>query len=373
MAIGDCEETFEDGPQPEDREAAPAWPAPPPPAGASDDPALAAYLLALPRPLRLPAIDQHECFLRLSLARLLLCQAEGALEDGSGEAEEVADLAAAIAASLESDASGEVRRTAAMACWLLGKAQLRAARPAGPGLRDAAEAFARMSAFVSRDQPSWERALAAYGLAQVRWKQGRHLDGGALFAVAALMFARVEAHEPVAACHVQHGLLLLGTGERMLARLELANAERQLAAMAAPTLEVVAALGLACCEAGAGRTADAAAQLVRARAMWRAAPVARAKGAAVPPPWRALLVPDDEGQPVGPAEEAAGRVEDGAVEGAKEGAAPALGDRSLLALLAGSPWREAYPGAVVALADRLLLGRAEDEPAAGMLDDSESR
>lgn len=369
------------------------------PDSSAEDRELARQLFEQSRPLRQLMIDTDDRFWRLSLARMLVVEAEAALEKASSEAEERAELAAAIGAMLDSSEGGEERRTAAFACWLLGKARLkkvkaarkqapsstatpsirlatgRAATPAAAAedalqdreglvtepitpksaaawgrLRDAAEAFARMSAFVSRDQPSWERALSAVGLAQVRWRQGRHLDGGALFAVATQMFASVDALEPVAACEVQHGFLQLGAGEKMLARLELAKAQRLLDPAAAPTLAVLTALGLACCEAATGRAAEATGQLAKASAIWQGMPADPENSensenpqnpqntATVPAVWRQLL--------------SASPVE--------------LSDRALLALLAGSPWRQAYPESLVTLADRLLLGRAEDEPALGI-------
>lgn len=360
------------------------------PGSSAEDRELARQLFEQSRPLRQLMIDTDDRYWRLSLARMLVVEAEAALEKASSEAEEKAELAAAIGAMLDSSESGEERRTAAFACWLLGKARLRkvkAARkqapssttrpsirlakgrratPAGAAadtprdreglvtepvtpksgaawgrLRDAAEAFARMSAFVSSDQPSWERALSAVGLAQVRWRQGHHVDGGALFAVSAQMFASVEALEPVAACQVQHGFLLLGAGEKMLARLELAKVQRRLDTAAAPSLTVLTALGIACCEAATGRTGEAADQLAKASAIWQGMPADPAtpeNTAPVPAVWRELLC--------------ASPVE--------------LSDAALLILLAGSPWRQAYPEALVRLADRLLLGRAEDEPALGI-------
>lgn len=164
------------------------------------------------------------------------------------------------------------------------------------------------------------------------------------------MFARVAAEEPMTACHVQHGLLLLGTGERMLARLELGKALRRLDAAAAPTLAALTAVGLASCEASAGRAGEAAARLATAKAVWRRLTAQTPARAAMPRPWRELLeAADDPGK-----------------TGAAATSAAPLRDSALFALLAVPPWRESYPSAVVTLADRLLLGRAEDEPAAGI-------
>ena len=313
------------------------------------DQVLAERLLQLGPAERLAAIAAIESdpgvrIRRLSIAQLLVRKAEWALEDRSGESEEAAELALAIAGDLDGDERDEARRTCAMASWLLGKARLRSLSPAATRgragadwgrLTIAAVAFAQVTAFPSA-QPSWERALSAVGLAQVQWLLGQHLAASALFAAAALLFSRAGADEPVAACQVQHGFLLLGTGDRMLARIELAKAERRLDARRTPTLTVLTAIGLASCAAAEGRSSDAAAHLAEARAVWRAMPRACP---AIPAAWREMLA-WEENLP-----------------------AAELSDRTSLALLTGSPWRSAYPEALVTLADRLLLGRAEDEPA----------
>ena len=316
---------------------------------------------------------------RLAVAKLLMREAESTLEQQSRQSEEAADLALAIAGGLDGEEHDEARRTCAMASWILGKARLRSLSAAGAGsgelaaprstladagapaeilgprlrkakrfaaksgadwgrLTIAAVAFAQVTAFRSL-QPSWERALSAVGLAQVQWLLGRHPSASALYAVAALLFSRAGADEPVTACQVQHGFLLLGTGDRMLARMELAKAERRLDARRAPTLTLLIAVGLASCAAGEGRAGDAAAHLARAKALQRAMP---GGGSAVPAAWREILG-SDAGSP-----------------------AAELDDRTALVLLAGSPWRTAYPEELVTLADRLLLGRAEDEPALGV-------
>ena len=309
------------------------------------DQVLAERLLSLGPAERLAAIAAIESdpgvrIRGLAIARLLVRKAEWALEDRSGGSEAAAELALAIAAGLDGDERDAARRTCAMASWLLGKSRLRSPAPARDGLdrrrlTEAAAAFAQIRAFPST-QPSWERALSAVGLAQVQWLLGRHPTASALLAAAALLFSRVGADEPVAACQVQHGFLLLGTGDRMLARIELAKAERRLGAGRAPTLALLTAVGLASCAAAEGRSRDAAVHLARARALRRATP---AGCPAIPPAWTGMLRWETNPE------------------------AAELSDRTTLDLLAGSPWRRDFPDALVTLADRLLLGRAEDEPA----------
>jgi hypothetical protein len=462
------------------------------PDGTDEDRELARELFGCGRAMRLQRIDTEEKYWRLSLARMLVEEAEAVLERASNEAEEAAEVAAAVAAMLDSSPGGEERRTAVLACWLLGKARLKTVRrlegaadgPDGKGagwppgvvgaaaaaaagvaarvvtravaraafgaesaapetvggeaelperaaaaaagsatsgrrlrgrfdtaverpgrrergawgrLLDAAEAFSRISAFVSTDAPSWDRALAAMGLAQVQWRQGCDFEGNALFTVAAQGFSRVGAMEPMVACQVQHGFLLLGAGERMQARLELTKAARRLDATRAPTLAVLTAMGLACCEAAAGRAEEAAAQVGRAQAIWRGwqGRAAAVTSGAMPAEWRTVVdgvardeavdeamgegLPEEAGAgDEGAGEERAGKdetvVADGSVaaEGAEglvdrgDGASTAgLGDRAWLVLLAGSPWRGDYAAELVTLADRMLLGRAEDDPAVG--------
>jgi hypothetical protein len=338
---------------------------------------LARRLLRLDPADRLGAVESDPRLRsqRLSLAQQLVRAAESTLDQEPRQSEEAADLALAIAGGLDGDEHDEARRTCAMASWLLGKARLRSLSAAGPGsgergsgsklaaadapaeilgprlkaakrfaaktgadwgrLTNAAVAFAQVTAFASA-QPSWERALSAVGLAQVQWLLGRHPSASALYAAAALRFSQVGADEPVAACQVQHGFLLLGTGDRMLARIELAKADRRLDARRAPTLALLTAIGLASCAATAGRAGDAAAHLAKAGALWRVMP---AEHPAIPAPWREMLGWEADHE------------------------AAELGDRTSLALFAGSPWRGLYPEALVALADRLLLGRAENEPA----------
>jgi len=265
-------------------------------ATARHDQALAARLLALPRAARRQAIASDASLRRWTLARLLRLTAEAALEDATAEAEELAELAATIAAALPRDAGGKVRRTAAVASWLLGKALLRSAAPRQSppaGLEEVAadtptapatpaavwleqppdaarlvaaeEAFGQISAFVSTARPSRERGLCCVGLAEVRWRQGRLFEAGALLALGAQIFVRAHRAQQAAACHVLHGFLLLGSGDLMLARLELRKAERLLETPLAPSLAALAALGLACCEAGTGAVEEVGRRLDRAQ------------------------------------------------------------------------------------------------------------
>ncbi len=321
------------------------------------DHALADRLLALPRAQRLADPERNPGTRRLSLARLLLLRAEAALEDDPAASEAAAELAAAIAAHLHRDPAGQVARAGAMAAWLLGKALLRAAEPPAP-VTAAAEAFASIAAHLPSGEPSRERALAAVGLAQLRWRQGLLPDAGAQLAQAAHLFARIEAPQQVAACQVQHGLLLLGAGDRLLARLELAKAQRLLDPWLAPTLATLTALGLAACETTAGNLATAVAQLARGRAYWRCAPAPPpALAVELPPDWLRLLSPQEEPSPLPPPQPA---------PAIPPSCLAPLTDHVFLGLLAAPPWRDSYPAVLVALADRLLLGRAEKEPPLGL-------
>jgi hypothetical protein len=299
---------------------------------------------------------------RLAIARVLLRKAEAALEDRPRDCEEAADLAAVVAGAIDSDKAFAVRRTGAMASWLLGTAILRQLSSCGGGegedetpepaaaesiaaeaaadwelLKRAAVAFMQVLSFESLER-SWERALASAGLAKVRWLQGNHLEASGLFATATRLFASVKAEEPVVACQVLHGFLLLGTGDRMLARLELARVERRLDAAGSPTLATIVTVGLACCEVG-----NASARLAQARVLWQR--TTQPASSAIPAAWQEIL-PWDEPPRL-------------AVPGPAPEAAAELSDRVSLVLLAGSPWHSSYPEKLVILADRLLLGRRE--------------
>jgi hypothetical protein len=357
------------------------------------DQALAARLLALPRAARRQAIESDATLRRWTLARLLRLTAEAALEDATAEAEELAELAAAIAAALPRDAGGKVRRTAAVASWLLGKALLRSAAPrqsppaslevaagtpATPApaavwleqppdaarLVAAEQAFGQISAFISTARPSRERGLCCVGLAEVRWRQGRLFEAGALLALGAQIFARAHRAQQAAACHVLHGFLLLGSGDLMLARLELRKAERLLETPLAPSLAALAAIGLACCEAGTGAVEEVGRRLDRAQRLMGLVPEPLRT---LPRAWRELLAAWEAARatasPAPPAMSATSPTSAGAAEARAGGAPPP--DPVLLGLLAGSPWRDAYPEELVLLADRLLLDRAEDEAPLG--------
>jgi hypothetical protein len=199
-------------------------------ARARADHAQATWLLAMPRPERLEALHRDASLRHLSLARLLSLRAEEAFEDDPDAAEEAAELAVTIAAALPVDPDGRVQRVAAVACWLLGKARLRAQPARGtwssPARLDTVEqAFAAIRHIAASDALSWERSLAALGLAQLRWQQHRRVESSAFFALATRHLACSHAPQQLAACHLQHGFLLLGRGELLLARQELAGAQ----------------------------------------------------------------------------------------------------------------------------------------------------
>jgi hypothetical protein len=311
-------------------------------ATARHDQALAAALLALPRAERLAAAEGDASLRRPTLAAMLTLRAEAALEAPTTEAAEAAELAASIAGMLPRDPEGKARRAAALAQWLLGKALLRAAGRWGAGecgprveaqvgerLSAAEAAFGRMAAFLATERPTRERGLECAGLAQVRWRQGRMAEAGALLTRAAQIFSQAGGADSTASCHMQHGVLLLGARDAVLGRWELLRAERLLDVRIAPSLGVLTAVGLACCEATTGGVAAAEQQLARARGLMARVP---AESRAAPGAWREMAVEDldrlwQSGEAV---------------------------------------WQDPYPEEIVTLADRLLLGRAEDEPVLGV-------
>ncbi len=224
-----------------------------------------------------------------------------------------------------------------------------------------------MFGHIATGQASRERGVACAALAELRWRQGRLVEAGAMLARAAQDLAEAHAVQAMTTCHVLHGLLLVSTRDLMLGRLELLKVERLLDVRLAPSLGVAAALGLACCEAGTGRTVAAQRQLGRARWLTTLVPEG---SRVVPRLWQELAAAEHA---AGEEAEGAGRSA-GPVAGPAAEAAPltlASLDTALVGLLAargddGPAWSRGHLGDILILADRLLLGRAEDEPALGL-------
>jgi hypothetical protein len=214
-------------------------------AAAADAGRLAGWLLAASRAERLGMVASDAAFQQATLARLLALGAEERLDEPPPAAEEYAELALAVATVLV-PATAEDLRLRLLCSWLLAKAQLRAGR------LEAAEANL---ASIGDSAGIGDRALAAAGVAQLRWYEGRELEALGLLHAAARAFAELNDAPAVGACRSLSGLLLLGSGEPMCARLELRGAHRVLGRSCAPSLAVLVCLGLACCDAVLGGAA----------------------------------------------------------------------------------------------------------------------
>jgi len=204
---------------------------------------LAGRLLAAPRAERLGMIATDAAYRQANLARLLGFWAAERLDAPPPEAEEVAELALAVALALPR-APVENRRLRGLGHWLVGKAELRAGRLA------AAEAsFAAIGTDPFGEGGARERALASVGMAQLRWQQRRLTEAWALATAAGRHFTDLHDGPAVGACRSLAGFLLLASDEPMLARLELRAAHRMLGRLQAPSLSVLVCLGLAHCDA----------------------------------------------------------------------------------------------------------------------------
>jgi hypothetical protein len=227
------------------------------------DRALADRLLRHPRSERRELALSEAGYHRLSLARLLVLQAEATLHEGSAtpaDLVEPAEMAAAVAGVLAAAGDAEAARTAALAHWLVGKAMLLR------GDRElAGEAFRAAGACVPGAAPSPEEGLATVGMAQLAWDEGRWLDATALFAHAALVFSQLEDPEAAAACHAQLGFLFLATGDTQLARANLLSAAAAFDGATAPALAARLQLGLARCDASLGYAEQERQHLAEAR------------------------------------------------------------------------------------------------------------
>jgi tetratricopeptide (TPR) repeat protein len=232
---------------------------------AAADGRLAAMLLEVPPDEREELIRRDPVFHRLTLAKMFALRAEDALgkpgEPGT-EAEDSAVLAVAIASTLPEAAGDQARRTAALGEWLLGKTFLR------QGHLAAAEAsFERILVGLAGSAPCDELGLAWSGLAQARWDRKRYLEAATFFAMAALIFSRLERDQQSAACHAQRGFVLLAAGELMLARGALRSALERIDTALAPSLSILVLLGRSACEEALGSPDAAAESIERARAV----------------------------------------------------------------------------------------------------------
>ncbi len=212
---------------------------------------LVGRLLRAPRAERLGIIATDPAYRQAGLARLLALLAEARLDSPLSEAQEYAELALAVSIAAPAG-SVESRRLRGHCHWLVGKAELRAGRLA------AAEAsFAAIATDLGGAGSAAERALAAVGIAQLRWHQRRLPEAWALLSTAARAFADSGHALPAGACLGLAGFLLLASDEPMLARLDLRAAHQLLGRLHAPALGVLICLGLAHCDAVLGGTAAA--------------------------------------------------------------------------------------------------------------------
>jgi hypothetical protein len=250
-------------------------------AAAESDAELAASLLALPQMEREAAAVHDPRFRRPTLAKLLLLRAESELFDPAVDPLPTAELAAAVASAVSQDARGESWQEAALAHWLLAKAQL-AARE-----WDLAERSLRsMSAVLPDSEPSEEKALAAVGRAQLAADR-RDVDGATeQFLEAAYGFALVGSAQSTGACQAELGLFLLDAGDLISARLSLGVAIALLDAAAAPSLAARLHLALAEVATALNEPARASEELARARALYPLAPDGAAGPEALERRWR---------------------------------------------------------------------------------------
>jgi len=250
-------------------------------AAAETDAELAASLMALPRVERQAVALHHRRFRRSTLAKLLLLRAESELFDPGVDPLPTAELAAAVASAVSQDAGGESWQAAALACWLLGKAQL-AARE----WQLAEESFRGMSAVVPDSGPSEERALAAVGRAQLAADR-RDVDGATeQFLVAAYGFALLGSAQSTAACQAELGLFLLDAGDLISARLSLGAAIALLDAAAAPSVAARLHLALGEVAMALNEQARGSEELARAQALYPLAPDGAAGPEALERRWR---------------------------------------------------------------------------------------
>ncbi|HXO41170.1 MAG TPA: hypothetical protein VN999_06980, partial [Thermoanaerobaculia bacterium] len=232
-------------------------------AAAKTDAELAARLMALPRVQRLAQALHDPRYRRPTLAKLLALRAEGGLFDSAVDALPTAELAAAVASGMPRDPGGKSWRAAALAYWLLGKAQL-AAREWH--LSD--QSFRSMSAIVPKSGAWEERELATVGQAQLAADTGDVDRATKGFLDAAFGFGALGAVQSTAACQAELGLLLVDSRDLVNARLSLRLAIALLDAAAAPSLGARLHLALAEVAMVLHEPALASVELRRARALY---------------------------------------------------------------------------------------------------------
>jgi hypothetical protein len=258
-------------------------------ARAAEDHELAAELLRMEPLARIAAAGSEPRFHRPSLVRLLALEVEAALDDPARDPRPAAELGATLAAAVPRDGQGKARRAAAWAWWLFGKALLGACQ-----WRLARSAFQAMGAFIPRQGPAEEAALAAAGLGQA-WEDAGEVDAAELqLLYAAYLYSRLDADTQSASCYAQAGFVRYETGSFENAAPALRAGVERLDAAFAPSLAARIWLVLAEIETTLERRAAAAECLDRARALY---PLARSGAEKLDRTWRlariALAAGDD--------------------------------------------------------------------------------
>jgi hypothetical protein len=236
-------------------------------AAAEEDCRLARQLVAMPPIARVEAAAYNRRFRRVSLARMMVLQAEAALFEPGGDPRLLAELGTVIAGALAREVKGGGRRTAALGSWLLGKGLLRSWHR-----RLAREAFRGMGVLLREGEISEEAGLMSAGLAQFHEDIGDVEGATACWLRSASVYSRLGAAQPVAACHAQLGLLLVESGDLVNARFALGGALRLIDAAFTPSLTARVRLAMAEIEAGLGDPGGAREQVERARKLYALAP-----------------------------------------------------------------------------------------------------
>jgi hypothetical protein len=250
-------------------------------AAAEADADLAARLMALTPGERQAEALRDPRYRRPTLARLLALRAESELFDPAGDPLPTAELAVAVASALPHEPGGRGWQAAALAHWLLGKAQLKARE-----WHLAEQSFRRMSTVILDGGPSEERALATVGRAQLAADRC-DVDGACeQFLHAVDGFALLGSAQSTAACYAELGLLLLNTGDLTAARMPLGVAVRLLDAGGAPSLAARLHLARAEVAMALDERALASAELARAQALYPLAPDSTAGPEALERRWR---------------------------------------------------------------------------------------
>jgi tetratricopeptide (TPR) repeat protein len=222
----------------------------------------------LGQPSRGASVDaaRRPRYRRLSLARLLLLQAEAELFTPGGDPLLKAALARVIVDRLIEHGERRARPLAAMVLWLLGKGLLKSGRR-----RLARMAFASMRTYLQSEQAE-EMALLVVGLAQLFEDSGEVDAATCLWLQAGRAFMRLDAPPPVAACQAQLGLWLAAQGDLTSAVTALSLAVDSIDSGLAPSLAARVRLALAEVQAALGDLRAADEQLATARELYALAP-----------------------------------------------------------------------------------------------------